>query len=174
MFPVRLSGPEVYRGIISNGWGYELLPLIGQSERTDLLTPKFICLWSWHKPNHSPSSLGEWYHWLYSVNISSAYHTLCLNVAALCSFKVFQPGFLVRQAQELYSEMGQAVTQFPGFGGVRPGPRSRKSIVWGPESGRPVPQLVPWLGCTTILSLQMNVTGSWDFYLGTADRNLVC
>lgn len=74
------------------------------------------------------------------------------------SFKVFQP-FWLRRARSYTHKWAWLWLS-------RPGPKSKKAIVWGPESGRPVPQLVPGLDCTTILSLQMHITGGWAQQVG--------
>lgn len=107
---------------------------------------------------------------------SAVFCTLLLIISELCSFHVFQPGFLAWWDGDLHWKVGEADSApLPGWGGKADQPSGLARIfIWGPESSIPMPHQVSWSVCTTILTLQISKTVSWDYYLADAHRILVC
>lgn len=105
--------------------------------------------------------------------ISSAYHSVSLNISGLCSFQVFLPTLLVRQDPEPCLVLGGVMAQLPCLGsGNRQGSSTSVSSCLRTQ----IRQI-----CTLPISLvrlnlvpQMIKASGLDYCLCSEGSNLVC
>ena len=119
-------------GCIQQWTGLWIIYLPGHSERTNSKVGKALCGLdsSWPMPQAPwPNRVTA----LALQPISSACCTLCSNIAELHSFQVLLAAFPVIQCQEIYSAVGQAMTQPPCLSGGRPGSRAGKCLFEDPN-----------------------------------------